>query len=344
MSPQTPESLYEEMKRMPVEERVRFFSLSLTEIHQELRQTIAQLEAMRLALEESEQNHRHLVETAQDAVITIDMSGHVLNWNRAAERMFGWTAEEAIGGNLGEMIVPEEHREQHTRGLARFQAQQPSNVLNRCVEITAQHRTKGVFPIELSIWPHQQSGKQIFSAIIRDITERKQREQIAWLHANFDALTGLPNRRLLVNRLEQAVAQAARHQNEVALLFIDLDRFKPVNDSYGHAVGDELLRLVAFRLQSLLREEDTVARLGGDEFIALLPGLRAGETAAQQTVERIIAALAQPCLVNEHTLHISGSVGIALFPHDAADADSLLKCADTAMFEAKELGRATRPQ
>ncbi len=107
------------------------------------------------------------------------------------------------------------------------------------------------------------------------------------MHANFDALTGLPNRRLLSNRLELAITQAIANETEVALLFIDLDRFKPVNDVYGHAVGDELLRLVAFRLQSVLREGDTVARLGGDEFIALLPGLKANDPLPRQTAEKI---------------------------------------------------------
>ncbi|MGR7574673.1 diguanylate cyclase domain-containing protein [Klebsiella aerogenes] len=171
---------------------------------------------------------------------------------------------------------------------------------------------------------------------IRDITDRKQREQVVWLHANFDALTGLPNRRLLSNRLELAITQAIANETEVALLFIDLDRFKPVNDVYGHAVGDELLRLVAFRLQSVLREGDTVARLGGDEFIALLPGLKANDPLPRQTAEKISNALTQSFLIHEHIITISGSIGIALFPHDAADADTLLNSADKAMYSSKK--------
>lgn len=336
MSPRSASDLYAEMKNMSVEERIRFFSLSLAEMHRELQESISEIESMQRALAESEENHRQLVETAQDAVITINHAGVVINWNQAAERMFGWSAGEAIGNNLGEMIVPEEFREQHARGLMRFQAAQPSNILNRTIEITALHRTKGKFPIELSIWPHQQSGKQIFSAFIRDITDRKQREQVVWLHANFDALTGLPNRRLLVNRLELAITQAIANETEVALLFIDLDRFKPVNDVYGHAVGDELLRLVAFRLQSVLREGDTVARLGGDEFIALLPGLKANDQLPRQTAEKISNALTQSFLIHEHVITISGSIGIALFPHDAADADTLLNSADKAMYSSKK--------
>lgn len=339
MPPRTASALYDEMKKMSVEERIRFFSLSLEEIHRELRESLNEIEFMKRALEESEENHRQLVETAQDAVITIDDSGAVLNWNLAAERMFGWSSKEAIGSPLGEMIVPEEFREQHARGLARFQAAQPSNILNRTIEITALHRTKGTFPIELSIWPHQQSGKQLFSAFIRDITDRKQREQIAWLHANFDALTGLPNRRLLVNRLELAITQAIANDAELALLFVDLDRFKPVNDVHGHAVGDELLRLVAFRLQSVLREGDTVARLGGDEFIVLLPDLVTDDPLPEQTAEKISLALTQFFLINEYVITISASIGIARFPHDAEDANNLLNNADKAMYITKKITR-----
>jgi diguanylate cyclase (GGDEF)-like protein/PAS domain S-box-containing protein len=342
MPPRTASDLCSEMKKMSVEERIRFFSLSLEEMHRELQESIRQIESMKRALEESEEYHRQLVETAQDAVITIDQAGVVVNWNQAAERMFGWTAGEAIGNSLGEMIVPQAFREQHARGLMRFKAAQPSNILNRTIEIAALHRTKGEFPIELSIWPHQQGGKQIFSAFIRDITDRKQREHIAWLHANFDALTGLPNRRLLVNRLELAITQAIASGREVALLFIDLDRFKPVNDLHGHAVGDELLRLVAFRLQSLLREGDTIARLGGDEFVALLPDLAASDPLSTQTAEKVSAALAQSFLINEQVITISGSIGIARFPHDAVDADTLLNSADKAMYTRKRVAPGDR--
>lgn len=160
MPPRSASDLYAEMKNMSVEERIRFFSLSLAEMHRELQESISEIESMQRALAESEENHRQLVETAQDAVITINHAGVVINWNQAAERMFGWSAGEAIGNNLGEMIVPEEFREQHARGLMRFQAAQPSNILNRTIEITALHRTKGKFPIELSIWPHQQSASR----------------------------------------------------------------------------------------------------------------------------------------------------------------------------------------
>ncbi len=327
--------LYEQLTLMPVDERLHFFSLTLTDVHRELQDYIVQLDSMRRFLEESEENYRQLVDSAQDAVITIDLTGRVIHWNRAAEKMFGWPASEAVGGVLGDLIVPHEHRVQHAKGLQRFKAEQSSNVLNKTIEITALHRSNGLFPIELSIWPHLQSGQQRFSAFIRDITDRKRREEATWNYAHFDALTGLPNRRLLTDRLEKAVEQAASMQSEVALLFIDLDRFKPVNDTYGHAVGDELLCLVASRLQGCLRKGDTVARLGGDEFIVLLPGLQAGAAVAQQVMRKITAALRQTFHIHDRLLDISGSVGIAVYPHDATQADALLARADAAMYAAK---------
>ncbi|WP_250900659.1 GGDEF domain-containing protein [Enterobacter cloacae] len=157
------------------------------------------------------------------------------------------------------------------------------------------------------------------------------------MHANFDALTGLPNRRLLVNRLELALTQARADRREVALLFIDLDRFKPVNDMYGHAVGDELLRLVAHRLQSVLREGDTVARLGGDEYIVLLPGLEANDTLTKETADKINSVLSQSFMINDHVITVSGSIGAAIYPHDATNVETLLNTADKAMYITKKI-------
>lgn len=156
--------------------------------------------------------------------------------------------------------------------------------------------------------------------------------------ANNDALTGLPNRRLLEDRMTQALKSAKRTQHIVAVLFLDLDNFKPVNDSYGHAVGDELLKTVAGRLIRLLREEDTVARIGGDEFIILLPKLRV-EQQAIVTAEKIVSELAMPFNILGHQLHIGASVGIVLYPRHDNDPYNLIKYADSAMYVAKRQGR-----
>ena len=172
-----------------------------------------------------------------------------------------------------------------------------------------------------------------------EIAERRQIElQIRHL-ANHDALTDLPNRRLLEDRLEQALKISRRSGNLLAAMFIDLDDFKPVNDTLGHRVGDLLLQAVARRLCKLVRESDTVARVGGDEFVLLLPELHS-RLDAIHIAERVMHSLAEPFAIEGHKLCIGMSIGIGLFPDDGNDADSLLSCADTAMYRAKEVGRS----
>jgi diguanylate cyclase (GGDEF)-like protein len=173
---------------------------------------------------------------------------------------------------------------------------------------------------------------------VADIDARKlQEEQIRHL-AHHDILTGLPNRLLFGDRLRQALLAAQREEHKLALIFFDLDKFKPVNDSYGHAVGDVLLQQVATRLRTVLRASDTLARLGGDEFVVLLPRV-SGAGDAKKVAEDILRELNRPFMTEGFTVHISASLGVAVYPDGALDADSLLRCADTAMYEAKLLGR-----
>ena len=157
--------------------------------------------------------------------------------------------------------------------------------------------------------------------------------------AHEDPLTGLPNRVLLGDRLRQAIRSASRDSHKVALIYFDLDKFKPVNDTHGHAVGDRLLQMVARRLRAGLREADTLARVGGDEFVVLLP--RCDSLAdASRVAEHILFQLNQPFEEGELVLNISGSLGIALFPDDGMDAEALLRAADLAMYDAKSRGRS----
>jgi diguanylate cyclase (GGDEF)-like protein len=173
--------------------------------------------------------------------------------------------------------------------------------------------------------------------VSRDITERKEMEAYV-LHQSFhDALTGLPNRQLLIDRLGQATAHRDRQQATVAVLFIDLDHFKDVNDTLGHAAGDRLLQDVAERLASCVRDGDTVARLGGDEFVVILLGLRDSEDAAL-VADKMVARLCAPCQIDGAELHVTPSIGIAIFPDDGVDSDRLLRNADTAMYHAKREG------
>jgi diguanylate cyclase (GGDEF)-like protein/PAS domain S-box-containing protein len=172
-----------------------------------------------------------------------------------------------------------------------------------------------------------------------EIQERKLAEQQIRYLANHDALTGLPNRRLLIDRLEQAMEQARRNGRQVAIQFIDLDHFKPINDRLGHRVGDLLLQAVAARLRELLRAVDTVSRVGGDEFVIVLPDMMSA-SGIEDTGQKVLAALAQPYVIEGHALSVTPSIGISLFPDDGADVESLLSCADAAMYHAKKVGRA----
>lgn len=175
-----------------------------------------------------------------------------------------------------------------------------------------------------------------------EIQERKLAEQQIRYLANHDALTGLPNRRLLEDRLEQAMEMSRRHGNQVAVQFIDIDHFKPINDRFGHRVGDLVLQAIAVRLRTLLRAADTVARVGGDEFVLVLPDIQ--EAAAGDLAQKVLNALVQPYQIEGLELVVTPSIGISIFPGDGLTAEALLTCADTAMYHAKKLGRANYQQ
>jgi diguanylate cyclase (GGDEF)-like protein len=194
--------------------------------------------------------------------------------------------------------------------------------------------------ISLTISPISDEAGTIFgaSAISRDITERKQTDERLRFLAQHDALTGLPNRMLCYDRIGQAILRARRDREQVGILFLDLDGFKPINDSLGHEIGDELLRTVARRLQQCLREGDTVARLGGDEFVICLPALR-DSTAAATIADKVLESLCAPVVIGESQLQVTCSIGISLYPRDGTDTQMLLRAADIAMYQAKSAGR-----
>jgi diguanylate cyclase (GGDEF)-like protein len=197
-------------------------------------------------------------------------------------------------------------------------------------------RDGSLFPVEVSASRIEAGGRSYHQKIVRDISERKAQEARIHQLAYFDELTGLPNRGLLKDRLDQAAALCRREVAPLAVLFLDLDYFKHVNDSLGHPAGDCLLQEIARRLLACTRAEDTVARLGGDEFVLLL---HADARGAARTAEKILALLSEPCLVEEHTLRVAASIGIALCPDDGDDHESLLRAADTALTLAKQTGR-----
>ncbi|MDP2795873.1 MAG: EAL domain-containing protein [Sulfurisoma sp.] len=291
-----------------------------------------------LELEESKERFYTIIETALDAVVQMDTEGIITGWNAQAEKTFGWPREEAIGRAMGETIIPLQYRGAHEQGLKRFLATGEGAVLNSRIELVALHRDGHEFPVELSVVPIKMADKYEFSAFINDITNRKKSEDLIWKQANFDELTGLPNRHMFYDRLAQETRKADRTGLTVALLYIDLDRFKEINDTLGHSMGDILLVDAARRIGACVRETDTVARLGGDEFIIVLTELNeVGRIDA--LTQNILHELAEPFRLGSEVAYLSASIGITLYPHDAAGMEELVKNADQAMYTAKNAGR-----
>ncbi len=282
-----------------------------------------------------------VLENANDAYVCIDHAGVISDWNRQAEQTFGWSKQEAIGRRLDELIIPSSEREAHRAGMKRYLMTGEHHVLNQRIELTAVRRNGERLPVEVRICALAIDGKTIFSAFLHDITERKKADAIREHEALHDALSGLPNRRALFNLLPLAEARAKRNQVALALLFLDLDGFKQINDTQGHDAGDTVLRVVASRLRECIRQTDTAVRLGGDEFTVVLENLRHGITDANQMAEKILAVIQRPIPLGYMAVTISASIGIVLHePNDTNTADQLVNRADAAMYEAKRAGKA----
>ncbi|MBI5344609.1 MAG: EAL domain-containing protein [Deltaproteobacteria bacterium] len=287
---------------------------------------------------ESEEKFRKISSSAQDAIVMMDSAGDISYWNPASERIFGYSNEEAIGKDLHTLIVPSYQQNAFKEGFERFKTTGEGPVLGKTLEVSALRKNGTEFPVEVSISGVMINGKWHSIGIIRDITERKQSEETIVRMAYHDHLTGLPNRLLLNDRLEQALSMGHRHNSLVAVLFIDIDRFKIINDTLGHAMGDELIRAAAERLRKRLRGSDTVARLGGDEFTVLLQDIN-GIEGVSKAVENISSLFKEPFNIKGHELFLTVSMGISIYPDDGADRETLLKNADIAMYLAKDEGR-----
>jgi diguanylate cyclase (GGDEF)-like protein/PAS domain S-box-containing protein len=284
------------------------------------------------ALRQSEAWLRKLFEAIPEAVIVHDEEGNILHINDVGAKRLDWPMEELIGRNLREIvkaenaaIIPDHVRKARTNGSCSF-------------ETTYISRTGRHIVAEVNERPIELEGKNVILSVARDITERKRAERQLAHMATHDALTGLPNRVLFNDRLTLALAQAHRHQQKVAVMLLDLDRFKDINDTLGHSVGDQLLRVVSIRLKRLLRQSDTLARMGGDEFLFLVPDIARFENATE-VAGKILASFREPFVVENHQLHTTASIGVTVYPSDGADADTLMKNADIAMYSAKQKGR-----
>lgn len=275
-----------------------------------------------------------------DGVVSTDTEGRITFLNPAAERISGWPKAEAVGRPIDEILVTldETTREKHdSTTLRAIDLDEPQRSWG---SILLRRYDGELLPIETHAAPLRDSHGQNQGAVVtfRDISEiRRLTAELNHL-ASHDPLTGLPNRTLLYDRLTQELAYAERYNASLALLYLDLDLFKEVNDLLGHGVGDELLRQVAERLLGCVRRTDTVSRLGGDEFAVLLTGFDR-RTFPDELAIKIAKRLNDPFVLNQETVNVSTSVGISLFPEDGQDAETLVKHADTAMYQAKAGGR-----
>jgi diguanylate cyclase (GGDEF)-like protein/PAS domain S-box-containing protein len=289
----------------------------------------------RKASAEREQLAQKVFNHTPTGIVVTDDAHRIVSSNPAATLMTGYESAELSGQSVFGFINLEDGQT--------AEAQQEQIALRGVWsgELEVSRKDGETFPagIRVSRVDDPLSGLPAhFIWILADITERKQAEERMRHIAQHDALTGLPNRLSLLIRLAQLLPDARRHQWSVAIMFLDLDRFKVINDTLGHQVGDELLREVACRLSAVVRETDFVARLGGDEFVVILPGVNMPADAAI-VASKIIASLSTPVQVDGNDLHTSPSIGISIFPADGPDGDTILKHADTAMYHAKAAGR-----
>ena len=301
---------------------------------------LAQMEGMEAALFVEKVHAQVTLNSIGDAVASTDMAGNITFLNLAAEKMTGWSWREASGRPMAEVvrILDAATREPIPNPMEKAVS------LDRTVHLPSNsvllRRDGSEIPVEDSVAPIRDRDGNAAGAVIvfRDVSAARAIAAQLTHSAQHDALTGLPNRILLNDRVNQAIAMAPRRLKKVAVLFLDLDGFKRINDSLGHPAGDRLLHSVAKRLVDCVRAADTVSRQGGDEFVVLLSEVEHTEDAAN-TAGRMLQAVAEPHRIDQNELHVTTSIGLSIYPDDGLDAETLIKNADTAMYQAKENGR-----
>jgi diguanylate cyclase (GGDEF)-like protein/PAS domain S-box-containing protein len=312
-------------------ERARLVALArltgrLLRAQAEAQRQAHELEGILLQLRQQAQ----ILDQIHESVITMDLAGFITSWNKGAERLFGYSAAESIGRNVLFLYEDEENSDLSDIFLEHG---------GREMDVRRRKKSGEVFWASLSLTPmSDQAGNPTgLIGYLNDITDRKQAEERIHYLAYYDALTGLPNRSLLMKLVDHALSVAQRSQAQASLLFVDLNRFKPINDTFGHSVGDRLLQQVATRFRDALRNEDILARLGGDEFVIGLFDLNESDCSSH-VAQKLLASLEAPFLIDDHELKIGASIGISTFPQDGDDSVTLLRLADIAMYRAKQGG------
>jgi len=304
---------------------------------------------MQQQLSESERLHKYIVNTSPDIIYILDQDGHFTFINERIESLLGFSKQEIVGKHYSFLV----HHDDMEQARYVFNERRIGTRASKNIELRlkckddgkSRHFNNRTLPIELSAMgmysgEHDKNGSYTGTyGVARDVTERKIAEDTINFQAYHDLLTKLPNRALLRDRLSLAINQAKREDEKLAVMFLDLDRFKNINDSLGHMIGDELLQQVSMRLKECIRAGDTLARFGGDEFTLMLPKLVNGRDDASKLAAKITNTLKQPFVVDGHELYVSASIGIALYPQDGNNMDTLIKHADVAMYHVKGQGK-----
>jgi len=280
-----------------------------------------------------------LINTSPAAMFVVDKNRHMLFANKSYAEMFGYTQEEVVDINVRKFHVDDESYERFAKTA--FNSVSKGNT----VETDFQGRKKDGTLIWIYIVGSFIKNQELVLWTMIDITKRKeaekkllQQQEMLYHQAHHDALTGLANRVLFNDRLEQAIIKAKRNKTKLVLFFIDLDRFKEINDSMGHDIGDEVLKEVTARLESAIRKEDSLARLGGDEFTIIIENLVDVQNVSF-LANKILKVLSNPVIIDDNKLYVSSSIGISIYPDDGTSTQNLLKYADSAMYKAKAEGR-----
>lgn len=291
-------------------------------------------------LKDSNERYFNLLDIAATAIIVIDNKQSIVLFNKAAERVFGYDSHEILGKSM-EKLIPEKYRHKHNTQVNEFVGSDTKylSAISR-QPVSALTKTGEEIQIEASVAKLKLAEETLMTVTITDITQRLKAEERILQQAHFDALTNLPNRFLSLDRLSQLLIDTKRNNERVAVLFLDLDDFKKINDSMGHEMGDKLLIEAAERLRTAVRSGDTVGRLGGDEFLIMLPGI-VDASDASPVIDSLLEQFRSAFKVDDRELMITASIGISIFPEDGANASELLRNADSAMYHAKDLGRNT---
>ena len=310
----------------------------LKTLSQRARTDLDVMEGAHVKLKQEQEHAEQLSQVLDDATnetYVVDIQSYqILQTNSTASRSLGYSKSQICKKALYDFW--EDHSRLEFEVFV--EALRNGQKLIQVFDALQKRKDGTIYPVQVRLKQIQVNKKSSLLAIVRDLTEFRQMEAKIKRMAFFDSLTGLPNRNMINDRIVLAFAHADRNNERFAVLYLDMDDFKSVNDSLGHSVGDELLKEVAKRLQGLLRGEDTVARIGGDEFVILLTGLK-DDTYSTRLAERIISALKPVFKIDKHEIRSSFSIGVAVYPTDGKDAETLFKSADSAMYQAKEQGK-----